>query len=210
MKRKLVRFNWLMFAAVFAAIALTSPEARSQKYEGCYTTRQGNFIDLDRLCPNSGDATLPPPPSLPTLSSPSNTPTPTPPSSAPNAAVAAQCNQLTAILDANTNRLGEIEGGENDLSPALLSAIAQSLNISAQTLDGLQLSDPVLQSYRLQFSQSYKQGSQAAQAMATAYQAQDSAAAAAEFQKLMLASGVEEQLAEQLNSYCAIAAGDSR
>jgi|GEM_PF-4405032 len=208
MQKKLVFLNCLTVSTVLVAIAFAFEGARSQKYEGCYTTRQGNVIDLDRLCPSSGDSTLPPPPSLPVPSGASSVPTP--PSSAPNAAVAAECNQLRALLDAKTSRLEEIEGGDNGFSPALLSAIAQSLEISAQTLEGLQLSDPVLQSYRLQFAQSYKQGSQAAKAMAAAAQAEDSAATAAEFQKLMLASGVEEQLAEQLNRYCAIAAGDSR
>jgi predicted Fe-Mo cluster-binding NifX family protein len=113
-----------------------------------------------------------------------------------------QCGQVIAIANEAVSNAKTITNNGNSSALEGMLRAAKFMDDSAEKMENVSLSDPMLQRFQARFILMYRQTSEASRDFVKAYQAQNRPEAELAYQALQIATSREKQLVEEINNYC--------
>jgi hypothetical protein len=119
-----------------------------------------------------------------------------------NQTKASQCNEIIALANAAVRDTKQVTNNGRSSDSEMLLKAAEYMDNYASKLEGVHITDPILQGYQSRFIVMYKQTSNATRDFITAFNAKNFPGAESALRALRIATTGEKQLVNEINIYC--------
>jgi oligoendopeptidase F len=118
-----------------------------------------------------------------------------------------QCNKIIQIANEAVSEAKSVTNGGQSSDPQAMLEAATAMEKASQDMASINVRDETLQDYQAGFVNMYQDTSQATRDFVTAFEKKDRSAAEAALTNLQQATTPEQQLVEDINTYCSGSTG---
>jgi phosphate uptake regulator len=118
-----------------------------------------------------------------------------------------QCNKIIQIANEAVSEAKSVTNSGQTSDPQAMLEAADAMEKASQDMEAIDVRDETLQDYQAGFINMYQNTSQATRDFVTAFEKKDRSAAEAALTNLQQATTPEQQLVEDINTYCSGSTG---
>ncbi|PSO49598.1 MAG: hypothetical protein BRC33_06135 [Cyanobacteria bacterium SW_9_44_58] len=113
-----------------------------------------------------------------------------------------QCQKIIELANDTVKEARNLTNGQKSTDPEAALLAADTMEMAAQEMASLEISDPKLQQYQKDFIDMYRNTAQATRSFVKAYEKTDQRQLKQAREQLKKATAPEEELVTKINQYC--------